>query len=508
MPEKIHFGFCKEYTMKTLLDLTHTKAREYLLRQKSYSDIDLPEYFTFSDILAKLSKEPSISSISNNQFTAAKQLDNVNYSFLNNKDGKFAWRPLQLINPAMYVYLVFKITEERNWKLIVERFKIFQGNQNIRCCSIPVIEEEETKSDKANSILNWWHSVEQYSLELALEYDYFLNTDISDCYGSIYTHTIPWALHEKHVVKLDHSSERYIGNRIDSVIQSMSYGQTNGIPQGSILMDFIAEMVLGYADLLLTEKIVQSGITNYFVLRYRDDYRIFSNDEQAVKNITKFLTEILISLNLKLNPNKTFITNNIIKDSVKPDKLFWMGAKKGDKSLQKTLLLIQALSEKHPNSGSLNRALDDFYRRIIGKKEFKNENIKVLVSIVVDITYKNPRVYAVAMAILSKLLSLIPDDAVSIIFSIEKKFSRIPNVGHMLVWLQRLTLKIEPEKEYGELLCKKVMDEQISVWNTDWLGSKLKKVIDETSIIDNKYISDMEAIIPAKEFQVFDRDFS
>ena len=130
--------------MKTLLDLTHTKAREYLLRQKSYSDIDLPEYFTFSDILAKLSKEPSISSISNNQFTAAKQLDNVNYSFLNNKDGKFAWRPLQLINPAMYVYLVFKITEERNWKLIVERFKIFQGNQNIRCCSIPVIKEEET----------------------------------------------------------------------------------------------------------------------------------------------------------------------------------------------------------------------------------------------------------------------------------------------------------------------------------------------------------------------------
>jgi uncharacterized membrane protein len=31
-------------------------------------------------------------------------------SGLNNKDGKFAWRPLQLINPALYVYLVFKIT--------------------------------------------------------------------------------------------------------------------------------------------------------------------------------------------------------------------------------------------------------------------------------------------------------------------------------------------------------------------------------------------------------------
>ena len=35
----------------------------------------------------------------------------------------------------------------------------------------------------------------------------------------------------------------------------MSYGQTNGIPQGTILMDFIAEMVLGYADYLLTERL-------------------------------------------------------------------------------------------------------------------------------------------------------------------------------------------------------------------------------------------------------------
>ena len=35
----------------------------------------------------------------------------------------------------------------------------------------------------------------------------------------------------------------------------MRYGQTNGIPQGSVLMDFISEMVLGYIDKLLEEKI-------------------------------------------------------------------------------------------------------------------------------------------------------------------------------------------------------------------------------------------------------------
>ena len=37
----------------------------------------------------------------------------------------------------------------------------------------------------------------------------------------------------------------------------MNYGQTNGIPEGSILTDFIAEIVLGYIDLQLSEKLTK-----------------------------------------------------------------------------------------------------------------------------------------------------------------------------------------------------------------------------------------------------------
>lgn len=57
----------------------------------------------------------------------------------------------------------------------------------------------------------------------------------------------------------------------------MSFGQTNGIPQGSNLMDFIAELVLGYSDLQLSKKLIMTTISNYKILRYRDDYRIFTN---------------------------------------------------------------------------------------------------------------------------------------------------------------------------------------------------------------------------------------
>ena len=58
----------------------------------------------------------------------------------------------------------------------------------------------------------------------------------------------------------------------------MRYGQTNGLPQGSVLMDFIAEMVLGYIDSLLSDRIKANNISNYHILRYRDDYKIFVNN--------------------------------------------------------------------------------------------------------------------------------------------------------------------------------------------------------------------------------------
>lgn len=493
--------------MKTVLELNHTDAKTYFLKQESYCNIDLPKYFAFKELLTNLSNEVSVSSLTKNQFKDAKQFDDVNYTFLNNKDGKFAWRPLQLINPAMYVFLVSKLTEKDSWQLIVDRFKKFQTNPKIKCCSIPIVNEEETKSDKANAVTNWWQSIEQHSLELALDYEYFLNTDISDCYSSIYTHTIPWALHDKHIVKLDHSVEKYIGNRIDATIQSMSFGQTNGIPQGSVLMDFIAEMVLGYADILLSERITEQNIDSYYILRYRDDYRIFTNNKEDAVAIAKLLTEILITLNLRLNPQKTFISNNIIHDAIKSDKLYWIGAKKGDRSLQKTLLLIHELSEKFPNSGSLSRALDDFYKRISHKKNLEKENVKVLVSIIVDIAFKNPRTYPISTAILSKLLSQISKDANSIIDSIESKFKSIPNVGHLLVWLQRLTLKINPDKSYAESLCRKVIDENTIVWNNEWLNPEIKRIIDLTPIVDSDFIAQMEQIIPPKEVQLFEKEF-
>lgn len=144
----------------------------------------------------------------------------------------------------------------------------------------------------------------------------------------------------------------------------MRHGQTNGIPQGSVLMDFIAEIVLGYADLELSEKIQLAGITEYFILRYRDDYRIFVNNPRDGEQIVKLLTEVTISLGLKLNPSKTKVNDDVVRASIKADKIAWFSRKKSEKSLQKHLLIIHNHALQFPNAGSLAVALQDYYNRL------------------------------------------------------------------------------------------------------------------------------------------------
>ena len=86
-----------------------------------------------------------------------------------------------------------------------------------------------------------WEQIVQKSLELSLEFSYIYHTDITDCYCSIYTHSIPWAIHSKKYAKKHKNDKKLVGNVIDNHIRAMSYGQTNGIPQGSVLCRFIVK---------------------------------------------------------------------------------------------------------------------------------------------------------------------------------------------------------------------------------------------------------------------------
>ncbi|MBI2342974.1 MAG: RNA-directed DNA polymerase [Deltaproteobacteria bacterium] len=474
---------------KNILSLSSTDAKSFLLNEESYFTFDLPLYFTFQGLLDSISRQLNGKEFSNyykqngvgNGSLKPSNFEGVNYPLMNNKNGKFAWRLFQLIHPALYVSLVHKITSDSNWKVVTERFN---KDTKVECMSLPVVSRSQ-QSDKAEQVAHWWEEIEQRSLAFALDYEYIFHTDITDCYGSIYTHSIAWALHTKPTAKQKRRDNDLCGNIIDTHLQSMSHGQTNGIPQGSVLMDLIAEMVLSYADEQLSEKLSVISTGEFKILRYRDDYRIFVNNPQIGETIIKYLTEVLADLGMQLNAHKTIYSNNVIRDSVKPDKFFTIVQGKEERDVQKSLFCIRYLAELYPNSGSLNKQLENLYESIL-KQKATRYSPEVLISLVTDLAYNNPRIYPIASAILSKTLSFLDDENLKrdLIIKIKKKFGKLPNTEHMDLWLQRITLKSFRDITYEGSLCRLAAGEKdISIWNSDWLNDSLANLIKSASLI-------------------------
>jgi RNA-directed DNA polymerase len=491
---------------QSILELSAAEAQAFFLKPESYCSLDLPPYIRFDALIEathRVLEEKALSSLS----SRPRDHDDVNYTILNNKDGKFAWRPFQLIHPALYVSLVHHMTTDANWPLVLERFTAFSANKKIHCLSLPVVSLSEEK-DKAEQVSHWWHSVEQRSIELSLEYEYLIETDITDCYGAIYTHSIAWAVHTKEVAKANRpftsAGKTLLGNIIDAHIQDMRHGQTNGIPQGSAMMDFIAELVLGLADLELSEKVERAQIKDYCILRYRDDYRVFVNNPQDGEQIIKYLTEVTIGLGLKLNPGKTKVSADVVRASIKSDKLAWISRKHSEKSLQKHLLIIHDHAMQFPNAGSLVVALNEFHKRISRSKDLLEQPMP-MIAIVVDIAYRNPRTYAICAAILSKLMSFLDseDKKMDVAEKINTRFAKIPNTGHMQIWIQRVTLPIAKDISYQEPICKRVSGQNVLLWNTDWITSQELKDSIATSVIDHAVLEALEPLIPIDEVELF-----
>ena len=491
--------------IKNIIELSNEKAKDFFLENKNYCSIDLPPYFKFDGLLKKISSELGNKNLSDYFDNGnPKDFEKVNHVIVGNKDGKYAWRPFSLIHPAIYVDLVNKITEKDNWKSLQNRFKEFKNDEKISCLSLPVVSQER-KDNTKDQILTWWQEVEQESIRLALEYRYMFITDITNCYGSIYTHSIAWALHTKEISKEERENKNLLGNVIDNDIRRMNCGQTNGIPQGSVLSDFIAEMVLGYSDLLLSEELEE--IKDFKILRYRDDYRIFVNDSSTGERILKNLSEILLDLNFALNKEKTVKTDEIILSSIKKDKmaLVCAGENKTYSTLQKELLSIYDFSLKYPNSGSLQILLNKFYDKFKKKSNLGKKEILVLISILTEIMYKNPRIIPVGAAILSIFFNFIKEkeEKKDLIKKIHEKFLRMPNTSLLEIWLQRMTYNIDDERDYKEKLCKKVNDKNTNIWENRWMNKNFSNMIDQYDVVDREQIENLNDTISKSEFDIF-----
>lgn len=137
--------------------------------------------------------------------------------------------------------------------------------------------------------------LKEAQLSLRSSSRYILKTDIARFYGSIYTHSIPWALHGKEISKKNYSDE-LLGNLLDKNVRNNQSRQTVGIPIGPDTSLVIAEMILTAFDVNL-----QREVDCTKAVRLSDDIEIgfksFGDAERALNTIRSLLNDFELELN-------------------------------------------------------------------------------------------------------------------------------------------------------------------------------------------------------------------
>lgn len=145
-------------------------------------------------------------------------------------------------------------------------------------------------------------------IKLEKKYAFLRKLDISNCFSSIYTHTISWAVKTKDVAKHQIKLSNFEQN-FDNFMQHVNYNETAGIVIGPEFSRIFAEIIFQYIDLQIEKKLASEDYKlklykDYEIYRYVDDMFVFSNKIDNLELIEKVIREELELFRLYLNDNK------------------------------------------------------------------------------------------------------------------------------------------------------------------------------------------------------------
>jgi hypothetical protein len=127
---------------------------------------------------------------------------------------------------------------------------------------------------------------------------FILRADIARFYGSLYTHSLPWALNGKLAAKA--SRRGGFANDLDEALRNCQDGQTLGIPVGPDTSFVVSEIVASSID----NELIAKGLHGF---RFVDDYEFAFNTRAAAEIALATIEEILANYELALNLRKTTI---------------------------------------------------------------------------------------------------------------------------------------------------------------------------------------------------------
>ena len=240
-----------------------------------------------------------------------KGLKSTNPMTLSTYKSDLSRRVLSVPNPEAFLYLVSLMAD--NWNQLLEFSKSENSlspityissydDTEIECLNSENLREHfREKSDYIEGIKN--------CIRVALGYKYCLKVDISNCYNSIYTHSIAWAICGKAEAKKYHVKEEpktlkpiyELADKLDKRTRALKNNETNGIVVGPFTSRIFSEIILARIDKNLYQK-------GFCFRRYVDDYKFYFRTEAQAQESLSVIEKVLNEYNLNLNTAKTEIT--------------------------------------------------------------------------------------------------------------------------------------------------------------------------------------------------------
>lgn len=131
---------------------------------------------------------------------------------------------------------------------------------------------------------------------------YLLHLDVARFYPSIYTHSIPWAIHTKTVAKASVGSSSFrtlYGNILDEAVRNSQDKQTMGIPIGPDTSRIISE-IIGVA----IDNELRRRIPTIVGLRHIDDLYFYFKTLADLEKTKSVIQTTIKDYELELNPRK------------------------------------------------------------------------------------------------------------------------------------------------------------------------------------------------------------
>jgi len=202
-----------------------------------------------------------------------------------------------------------------------------------------------------------------------------VEADISNCFPSIYSHSVPWALIGKTKAKKTLIEEDKWVDNIDKKLRNIKFEETNGILIGPHTSNLISELILVVIDDNLWEK-------GYRYVRNIDDYKCYVKTYEQAEKFLLDLTLELKEFELNLNNKKTKISplpQLSVSEWVNKLNNFYIGDIKNEdgkvvfkiKKLKAFLDLATELMLKENTSAVLNYAFKIIANTHLGEKALK-----------------------------------------------------------------------------------------------------------------------------------------